>query len=1031
MLEHADWIRRFAARLISDGNEAEDVMQESLMQAQSLSAPAGVAQQAWIFGIVKNVAHSRRRREQRLHNRERKQAKPEHSVPSALDDAAMMERQRELLTHIESLPEAQRRAIIARFYDGLAPRKIAAAEKTSVSTINSRIQRGIASLRSQLDAKFGDRRTWAAWFAPMVKVNAKGPLSAGLLVTLGIAALVGGGFALRSAFTRKTAPAPLVSSNQAHLPAKLVAAPAGKPALQEPDSALRHAPGVRPPTPNAASVKISVINSKLGAPVPLAKVWAAPLSVLQDDPDLWFAAVEQVLRSKGLHLHTDEEGLVILNMETPFLAIASNERELGFVGVQAGARAATLQLSPTRRLAVHVVNGEGEPVLDGVRIAAHALSSKNKDLSDDLVSSQVRELIDGVAYFQNPWLGMDIDGELVGPEHPYTFSIEAMHIDAPGFAEFEPASSSPKPFYPFRDGPMEKERTFVLPESGSLQVEIRDREGMIVPFDGTASLQFPGKSYGAKVAWSKSYTATIVAGVANWPRFAIGARRFRVALNLPERGAKWTMEGNGPHRAGETKTIRAVLSNRPAIQARLLDQEGKPIQLDNIALNYGHPSGKGRSIRSSIRASSTADGSLRFELPEGEQLAPPYALCLYRSEGWPQAQQALALIELSPRDIQFGHDLGDVSLSFLDPVSIKGRVTTESGEPVPDVPIVLERLGLVPLQVPTDAEGRYECTWVVHEGSTISVKTRGLGFMPQTRSISASDADKPQDFTLFRGATFRAQIDMGDLKASDSTVNLIFRGPHPDDITAVPHLGSGLFEVSHLKPGEYTSQLRLQGGHVIAGGSGLRVPASGEYTDPRIQGLRLSDHLRSVQVTWEGVENKRRIPQMRVNPIPAQENSFILFNLPGEPFLLPKHIPASATFTVGGRASIRIEDIATIADRLHLVFELPFVATLFIQGTPDPAFNYSLVGESGTKASGSWIGLPDAALNSGKAQVQVPAPGVYRLYRGQKPITKANAQGIVEAEAPQPTALTLEIRQAPEPGKPFTANLAIEAALLK
>ena len=46
--------------------------------------------------------------------------------------------------------------------------------------------------------------------------------------------------------------------------------------------------------------------------------------------------------------------------------------------------------------------------------------------------------------------------------------------------------------YAFKLRSKDMERTLVLPDSGSLRIEIRDASGALAPYDGSASLKFPG-----------------------------------------------------------------------------------------------------------------------------------------------------------------------------------------------------------------------------------------------------------------------------------------------------------------------------------------------------------------------------------------------------------------------------------------------------------------------------------------------------------------------------------------------------------
>ena len=71
LLEHADWLHGLALRLVRDGNEAEDVLQEALLAASGSSVPSGVPDRLWLGGILKNVVRGRRRQGRNRSERER------------------------------------------------------------------------------------------------------------------------------------------------------------------------------------------------------------------------------------------------------------------------------------------------------------------------------------------------------------------------------------------------------------------------------------------------------------------------------------------------------------------------------------------------------------------------------------------------------------------------------------------------------------------------------------------------------------------------------------------------------------------------------------------------------------------------------------------------------------------------------------------------------------------------------------------------------------------------------------------------
>ncbi|MEM9382481.1 MAG: sigma-70 family RNA polymerase sigma factor [Planctomycetota bacterium] len=140
LLRHTEGLRRLVRSLVRDGAEAEDVVQETMTVALRRigrgegdpgSAPA------WLAGVARNLVRSRRRDRARRLEREGRAALDAGSEPSPSpdEDLELVERQRDLLRHVGALPAAQRRAVLARYYEGRTPAEIAAASGEPVATV--------------------------------------------------------------------------------------------------------------------------------------------------------------------------------------------------------------------------------------------------------------------------------------------------------------------------------------------------------------------------------------------------------------------------------------------------------------------------------------------------------------------------------------------------------------------------------------------------------------------------------------------------------------------------------------------------------------------------------------------------------------------------------------------------------------------------------------------------------------------------------------------------------------------------------
>lgn len=169
------WLGRLARRLAADADDADDLVQETLVAAWSQPAREG-AQRPWLVAVLRNrlrmLGRTRVRREAREDATE---------APSAAQrpDAELerIELLRCLLAELEALGSEDRMIVVRRFFDGEDATEIGHALAMPAATVRSRIHRSLQRLRTRLDQRFGDRRTWCAALGLVPEVGGEQPAS--------------------------------------------------------------------------------------------------------------------------------------------------------------------------------------------------------------------------------------------------------------------------------------------------------------------------------------------------------------------------------------------------------------------------------------------------------------------------------------------------------------------------------------------------------------------------------------------------------------------------------------------------------------------------------------------------------------------------------------------------------------------------------------------------------------------------------------------------------------------------------------
>ena len=361
LLAHTGEIRRLARHLIGDATLADDLTQDTLLAALQGRPAEGVPTYRWLAAVVRNLARQQRRSDARRREREAAAgALPGGSGQGALE---RLEAHRAVVDAVASLHEPYRSVVVLRYFDGLAPRAIAAREGVPVRTVHTRLHRALGLLRARLGRTGGHAP--GAWLPLLLlppagasggllgttgvalMMNAKTKLAAGALMLAGLVSV--GVSVLRSAepdvVAALDAPAPVVlEPPEQPAPAP---APAAPPLREQRRAEVALEPEPVPPEPAPAEVLAALrgrVIDLLGTPVAGVKVVhehrggrlsevihsapdgtfefavKAPEGTVRPADELWTAVLEPVLWDTAPWGGPDEAGRNVL-VVAPALSI--------------------------------------------------------------------------------------------------------------------------------------------------------------------------------------------------------------------------------------------------------------------------------------------------------------------------------------------------------------------------------------------------------------------------------------------------------------------------------------------------------------------------------------------------------------------------------------------------------------------------------------------------------------------------------------------------------------------------------------
>ncbi len=190
LLRHRDFLRALTRALVADEHLADDAVQQTWLAALQTPPRSAAASRAWLARVAANFARRIARREHEQTERERRAPRSEATDEQAAVDFDLLER---LAAALRALPAPLRSTIHLRYFEDLAPRQIAAREGVPLDTVKTRLRRGLALLRADLDAKRGSRGAWCVGLAALVEPSrpAAGPAALALVKGLLAMKLVG------------------------------------------------------------------------------------------------------------------------------------------------------------------------------------------------------------------------------------------------------------------------------------------------------------------------------------------------------------------------------------------------------------------------------------------------------------------------------------------------------------------------------------------------------------------------------------------------------------------------------------------------------------------------------------------------------------------------------------------------------------------------------------------------------------------------------------------------------------------------
>lgn len=437
LLEHLGFVRSLALAMVNDASVAEDVAQDTMLDAIQRPPKLRSGLREWLSGVVRNKIKTHYRSESRRSKREHRaglqfyQDRPEDLANDTLQRAEL---QQKLVDAVLTLPEPIRLTLLLRYMQGLSPTEIARVTSVPLPTVKTRLRRGLERLRTHFDQTHGGRRCWTAAFlvfgsSPTTLPHLPGPVAT---KTASAASLWLGLFAVTLAVLVTVA---LQSRSLKHAKPKQTASQAAN--SSDVDSSSGHSPGPPPSfTPDGSTETEATGTARSDAKL--------VLTVVGPDGDALEGAIV-THKSNAQTLATNSSGQTLVELVPPSRRIEKGETKAGpltllriehagfasrTIGVPPNRTAIEVALSVSQRICVEVVEATtGSPVA-GARVRAHSnlhVESPPESVEVDSASSGLDTNLD----FETIW---DMFAESVAAYGEVDCETEAPFIEMPDTA---------------------------------------------------------------------------------------------------------------------------------------------------------------------------------------------------------------------------------------------------------------------------------------------------------------------------------------------------------------------------------------------------------------------------------------------------------------------------------------------------------------------------------------------------------------------------------------------------------------------
>ncbi len=169
LIAHEDFVRGVVRRILRDSGHEDDVVQSTwlrIMEGRSQRFDSIAGARTWLGRVSTNLARSLLRSEKARAQREERVPKTELG-DSANKTAERVEARQRVAERVLALEEPYRTVVLLRNEEGLSHGENAIRLGRAPGTIRSQLSRTHALLRTELDAKFGNRGAWAALAVPV------------------------------------------------------------------------------------------------------------------------------------------------------------------------------------------------------------------------------------------------------------------------------------------------------------------------------------------------------------------------------------------------------------------------------------------------------------------------------------------------------------------------------------------------------------------------------------------------------------------------------------------------------------------------------------------------------------------------------------------------------------------------------------------------------------------------------------------------------------------------------------------------